>query len=150
MPRFRFSLESLLMYRRTQRDLCRQLLGRALAQDAELAAQQAEWTRQRAEQLDELRKLGEAGAMEVERSASRRYHAGRLSVEIRQVELAREQAARQIELCRQALVRADQSVKALENLAAKQHAEYLAAQERRESREREENWLAAHITEVRA
>jgi flagellar export protein FliJ len=137
----------LLKYRRHQRDVCRQVLGKVLARDGELAALQEELQRERAGQLDELRHLSEAGTVAVDRSASRRYHAGRLSVEIRQVEFSREQLAQQLALCREALVKADQAVKALEKLEETRREEFLAERERRDGREREEVWLAGRATE---
>ena len=73
MRKFKFQFESLLKYRRNQRDLCRQLLAKVLADDERLTAQRKALVQSRSNLLNELRHLGRAGEIDVSRSASRRY-----------------------------------------------------------------------------
>lgn len=149
MRKFVFTLAGLLKYRVHQRDLCRQLLAEVLADDAALEQQQHETDRARDEQLREMQGLLQSGRVDIDRSAARRYHAGQLTIDLRLLEQRRRLVAQQIARCRQALVMADQRVKALEKLREQQLAEFLQERERAESREREENWLAVHGVERR-
>lgn len=142
MPRFRFQLEPLLRCRRSRRDLCRQVLAQVLADDRALAERQTGLERARAELLDELRRLGEEGEVDVDRSVSRRDFAGQLVAEARLLQHRRSLLAGQLELCRQALVKADQEVKALEKLEGRQRAEFEYQTERRDQRTLEEAWSA--------
>jgi flagellar biosynthesis chaperone FliJ len=48
----------------------------------------------------------------------------------------------QVELCRRALVLADQKVKSLENLEEQDRSAFIQRQEQKDSREREDNWLS--------
>jgi flagellar protein FliJ len=147
MARFTFTLESLLRYRRHRRDLVVNLLAQILADDHKLAAQQAETEEDRQRQIGELKALSESGALDVDRSASRRYYAGLLSGQLQGIARSRATVAGQLDLCRKALVRADQDVKLLDRLKDKQRTEYDQDQERRTARDVEEAWLAAHWTE---
>ena len=98
-------------------------------------------------QIDELRSLGGSGGVNVDASVSRRSYAGQLSGNICHIEADRTTLRRQIELCRQALIRADQAVKSLEKLAEQQRTEFVYTQERVESRELEQTWQAIHAGE---
>ena len=147
MPRFTFTLESLLKYRRHRRDMVVNLLAQVLADDRKLEQQQHETEESRQSQLHELKALSESGRVDVDKSASRRYYAGILSTMLASIGQNRKRIGEQIELCRKALTRADQDVKLLERLKEKQQEEYDQDQERRASRDREEAWMAAHWAE---
>jgi flagellar export protein FliJ len=150
VPRFLFKFAPLLKYRRHQRDLCRQLLAEVMAEDQRLIERRQQVEAARTLQLGEMRELLGVGTVDIDRSAARRFHAGQLVGDMRRLEAERQLVAQQLARCREALVQADQRVKALEKLAEKQAAEFAQDQERRTARDLEESWLAAHAHEVRA
>ena len=149
MKKFRFQLETLLKLRRSDRDRCRQALVEVLRQDAELSAVRA-WTEaERRTQIDELRTLGSGGAeLDVDASAARRHYAVQLSGRLGELDVRGVALSREIDQRRQALVRADQLVRALENLAEHREAEFVHSQERLEARELEQAWQAIRATEA--
>ena len=149
MKTFAFKFEPVLKLRRYRRDLCRQLLAQVLADDAQLVSQRQSMESARQHQLAELRSLSEGGVVDISGAASRRYYIGQLAGEIRAVEHRREVVAQQIALCRQALVRADQDVKALEKIGEKQRREYEDEQDRLGARELEDVWSSARSAEIR-
>lgn len=146
MARFQFRLASLLKYRESLRDQCRQVLAQWLQRDAALVAEEQALAQERECQLDEMRsEQSDATRLLVQKVIARRYRAGQITAELALLSQRRQELAVQISLCRQALVKADQGVKVLEQLAEKQHDEFLQTEEKRQSREREEIWQAAHI-----
>lgn len=149
MKKFAFKFDPLLKVRRNHRDQCQQLLADVLRHDSELTARRAETDTERRHQIDELRSLGtDAAGLDVDASVARRAYAGHLSGDIGKIDSERTAIARQIELCRLALVRADQAVKSLEKLAENERAEFVYNSERREEREREETWRAIRVGET--
>jgi flagellar protein FliJ len=148
MARYQFRLASLLKYRESLRDQCRQVLAQWLRRDADLTTEQQRLEDERELQLSEMRAEQTDGTLQVDRLASRRYRAGQISGELAGLAQQRDELARQISLCRQALVKADQGVKVLEQLSDKQLAEFLAADEKRQARDREEIWQAGHWKDV--
>lgn len=149
MSQFQFKLESLLKYRILRRDECRRLMGEIMQHDAELVADQQRLTADRGMQLEEMRHLGTSGAVNIDASAARRFYAGQLTGSIKEIDRRREMVAEQLNLCRQALVKADQDVKALEKLKEKQELEFRQAWEKRQQYELEESWSATHFSEGR-
>ncbi len=147
MKKFAFKLESLLKLRTSQRNQCQQLLADVLRRDDELVHQRNETENDRRIQIDELRSLGVGGGVNIVASVARRSYAGQLSGNIGHIEAERNSLRRQIDLCRQALIRADQAVKSLEKLAEKQRSEFVFAQQSVESRELEQTWQAVHAGE---
>lgn len=148
MSGFHFKLQSLLNIRRNRRDQCRQVLAQILARDEQLVARKTQYEQQRLNQLAELRRLNSTEDFNVDASASRRYFASQLTGWMGQIDQQRIMVAEQLELCRRALVQADQEVKTLENLEEKQRAEYLYGQERRAQQELEDGWSATHREEA--
>ncbi len=146
--KFFFQFESLLQVLQNRRNLRRHLLAQVLINDRALIEQRQEIERNRAGQLDELRGFGKTGEVAVDRSASRRDFAGQLLGDIGLVECRRELVQQQLQLCRTALVKADQDVKVLEKLAEKQRSEHLYRQERCAARELEDVWSSMQLTEV--
>ncbi|HEY2251788.1 MAG TPA: hypothetical protein VGH74_12035 [Planctomycetaceae bacterium] len=143
MKKFAFKLDPLLKLRTSQRDQCRQLLADVLRRDDELVHSRSETEKDRRIQIDELRELGSAGAgVNVDASVSRRSYAGRLTGHIGTIEAERLALSRQIDLCRQALIRADQAVKSLEKLAERQRSDFVFTQQSVEARELEQTWQA--------
>jgi flagellar biosynthesis chaperone FliJ len=149
MSRYHFRLAALLRYRESLRDQCRQTLARWLSRDAALAEEQDTIEEERRQQHDEMRlALQTGGDLLVDRLAGRRYRLSQLATMQQALDKQRQEVARQVDLCRHALVRADQGVKALERLSDLQRAEFLQREELIESREREEIWQAGHGREV--
>lgn len=144
MKKFQFKFDRLLKLRMNHRDLRRQLLADVLRHDEELVAERRRIEADRRRQLDELRRLGEGGNVDVDGAVARRSFAGQLTWDIGGVERQRALLAEQIKFCRQALIQADQAVKSLENLAEIQRTEFVFEAERREQREIEEGWRALH------
>ncbi|MBI3864717.1 MAG: flagellar FliJ family protein [Planctomycetia bacterium] len=143
MKKFRFQLEPLLKLRRNQRDLCRQALARVLYHDNRLVEARRETEADRLSQIDELRSLEEGGqGVNIDASVSRRSYAGQLSGDLGEIDARRAALAKQIDVCRLSLVRADQAVQALEKLAERQHADFIFNEERKEALELEQTWLA--------
>jgi flagellar export protein FliJ len=149
MKKFAFKLDPLLKLRTSQRDKCQQSLADVLRRDDELVHRQSETERDRRTQIDELRSLGVSGSgVNIDASVSRRSYAGQLSGHIGSIEAERVALGRQIDLCRQALIRADQSVKSLEKLAEKQQSEFVFTQQSVEARELEQTWQALRTGEL--
>ncbi len=148
MKKFAFKLEPLLMLRRNQRVVRQQLLADVLRRDDELVDRWRRAEVERAVQIEELRTLSHGGSdIDVDASAARRHYAVQLSGRMAEIDVQRTGLSRQIEDCRQALVRADQAVKSLEKLAEKQRTEFIFEQERFEARALEETWQAIHAGE---
>lgn len=147
MKKFDFKLKPVLKLRQYRRDLCRQLLAQILADDAALIAERQRHENNRRAQLEELKTISASGGINVDRSASRRYFCGQLTVAMKIVDQRREIVAQQLEMCRKALVRADQEVKSLEKIEATQRAEFDYENEKSAARELEDAWMGAHSKE---
>ena len=150
MSKFTFKFAALLKYRRHQRDLCLQLVGQVLAEDQQALARLNAVQQERVDEEDELRSFLGTGRVDIDRSASRRYHLGQLSLQIRTVEEQRKLIAQKLTRARQFLTQADQRVKALEKLEEKHLAEHRHEVERKTSRDLEDAWLAVHALEDRS
>jgi len=143
VKKFSFPLNPLLKLRQNQRELCQQLLADVLRHDEELLSRRRQTEAERLTQIDELRALGAADRdVDVDASSARRFYAGQLSGDLGAIDGQRTLLAGQIDLCRQALTRADQAVKSLERLAERQEHEFVVHEERREARALEETWQA--------
>ncbi|MDX1969302.1 MAG: hypothetical protein SFV23_19145 [Planctomycetaceae bacterium] len=145
MAKFHFKLLPLQRYREQYRDVCRQGLARVLAEDAELLQRREELTAAREGVMAELLQLQNENRLNVDQTVARRFHAAQLTTQIRQLDMQREEVAVRMHVCRQALAKADQEVKVLEQLAEKQELEFRKVLEARESREREEVWQAGQL-----
>jgi flagellar export protein FliJ len=143
VKKFSFQLNPLLKLRQNQREMCQQLLADVVRHDDELLSRRRDTEAERLTQIEELRTLGGAAReIDVDASSARRLYAGQLSGDLGTIDGQRTLLAGQIELCRQALVRADQAVKSLERLAERQEQEFQFREERREARALEETWQA--------
>lgn len=149
MKNFHFRLAPLLTLRENERDLRRQALGEALRHEDELKQARRHLERERGQQLEEFRLLGQPGTVNVDGANSRRVYASQLVAWLLDVERERTLASRQVELCREALLHADQQVQMLEKLRDRQLAEFRQNAERREARHLEEAWQAAHGGDIR-
>ncbi len=148
MSGFVFALRPLLEFRRHRRNLCRQLLAQVLADEAALLADRQTALASRERQFAEIRGLSRRGHVSIERAISRRYHTGQLLGQVRVIEEKRRLVAQQMQLCRDALVKADTEVKALERLEERQRAEFQYRAERRSQFEREDAWMVRRLQEA--
>lgn len=148
MPRFQFRLQSLLNYRESRRDLVRQYLAQMLAKDQELQTQQQTLLDTRTALLVEMHTLQLAQKLNVDQASTRRFHAGQLTVEAEIISQQRKRLGEQIAQCRQALIKADQNVKVLEQLSDNQRLEFLAQDEQRQARQREDAWQSGKLAQA--
>jgi flagellar export protein FliJ len=148
MKQFQFRLESVLRLRRSECDVRRQALAQVVNQDQQLEVTRHETQAAWLAQIDELRQREAGGRdVDVDASVSRRSYVAQLSRELADIDSRRLDLSRQIDLCRQELLRADQAVKSLETLAEQQFAEFRQQQERIEARELEQAWLARNAVQ---
>jgi flagellar export protein FliJ len=138
-----FQFETLLVLRKNQRDVCRQLLADVLRCDGELADRRRAIETDRRTLIDELRHLSAGGhELDIDATTTRRNFTVQLSSNLDEIDARRAELAGQIDLRRQDLVRAEQVVKSLEKLAERQQAEFLYHQDRASSRALEDAWQA--------
>ena len=148
MNKFLFKLNPVLKLRKNERDIRQQLLADVLGRDGQLVARRQQLEAERDTQIDELRSLSSGGSeVDVDASAARRRYAVQLTARMADIDVQRAGLATKIDECRQAHLRADQAVKALEKLAERQEAEFIFQQERLEFRALEETWQATHARE---
>jgi flagellar FliJ protein len=145
---FVFALRPLLEFRRHRRNLCRQLLAQVLSDEAALLAERQTALASRERQFAEIRGMSRRGRVSIEGTISRRYHTGQLLGQVRLIEEKRRLVGQQLQLCRDALVRADTDVKALERLEDRQRAEFEYRAERRNQFDREDAWMARRLQEA--
>jgi len=143
MKKFEFQFASLLNLRENNRQLCRVALAKILQDQQQLELQQQAIQNERNELLQQIRQLSQAGNVNVNEAASRRYYAGQLKLTMQAVMQQQQELASQLEACRQQLIKADQEVKALEQLAEKQFAAFQYEQQKMEAHELEDTWLAS-------
>lgn len=146
MADFHFRLQALLRYRERLRDLCRQRLAQLLTEDQGWIDRDTQSRAEQSETVAEIQQLQQEHPLPLDQVSSRQTHVQRLKIQQRAIAAERERVAIQIAFCQQALVRADQGVKVLENLAETQREEFLAEEERRSAREREELWQAGQLS----
>jgi flagellar export protein FliJ len=146
--RFVFSLNGLLKVRKNRRDLCRRLLAQVLADDANLVAERERLLAERERGFDEVRRMAQKGRFSAEAAATRRYHGIQLLSSVRSIDEKRKLTAQQLQLCRQALSKADAEVKVLERLEEKQRAEFQYHADRRAQHELEDAWAARRQPET--
>ncbi len=132
--------------RRHKRSMCRQLLGEILQADQRLIDQAEQLKQHRTEQLQEIRVRQAEGRVDIDGSTSLRYYAGQLQTQIQSIIANRGVIAKQIGLCRQALAKAEQEVKAMEKLSDKHRDAFLYTQNQKEMVELEETWSATQQT----
>jgi hypothetical protein len=147
MTSFRFRFAALLQVRRHRRDLVREILARVLSDERRLRDERVRLEDSRIDQLAEMQRMTASGRVDLDKVAARRWHAGRLTVEIALAEQRREAAERQVEHVRRQLVQADQEVVLLEKLEDRHRAEHVAAAERAAQLEREDVWSAGRLRE---
>jgi flagellar protein FliJ len=144
MP-FRFPLAALLTLREHRRDLVRQALGELLSQDQRLQQQIESARHERRQSVESIRQLTADQQFDPKAVSSHRLYMAWQDQQILLVEDQRTALSAKIERCRQLLVKADQDVKAIEQLEQSQHAAYLDALLKKEGRELEEVWQAGQL-----
>jgi flagellar export protein FliJ len=143
VKKFLFKFNPVLKLRRSERDVRQQLLADVLRLDGNLADRRRRIEAERDALIVELRALGSEGSdIDVDASTARRHYAVQLAAMIGEIDAQRAALAPKIDQCREALIRADQRVKALEKLAERQESEFIYQQERLELRALEETWQA--------
>ncbi len=143
MAKFKFQLESLMKYRKFQRDQCRQVLADVLRQESDLS-QEIERTQAEREQVSEEIRVGSnQGKINVQQNASRRFYLTQIDWKLRQVNLQLEQVREQLELCRKAVQQADAAVKALEQLKEKRLKKQEYLETKQLETEMQDSWSAA-------
>lgn len=146
MSGFRFRFETLLKVRRSRRDLCRQLLAQVMADHRRHAEQSAALESTRTEQMEQIRNLARSGNIDVDGVTRRRYFARQLEAEKAVLDQQYTILSQQLDLCRQALTKADQEVKVLERLQDRQKAQFDYKRLRTEALEREDAWLSGKLS----
>lgn len=146
MSAYTFPLEAVRKVRRHRLELCEQLFAYVLAEMRQLDDRMSQLQSVRSQQLDEIRTGTEPGTVDIDGTASRRYYAGRLSTDIAEVEHQQQIVGQQWELCRLAIIKAEQDLKVIDKIAERREDEFRLKQERKEQYEREESWQAIHLT----
>jgi len=137
-----FRLQAPLRYRSHQRDLVRGFLAEALAELNRCRLEVESLERDKELALEDLVQATRPGSLNVDHAVTQRIHIGQLKSMILDAERRVHLAEDQVDLCRRALVLADQKVKSLENLEEQDRIAFIQKQEQKESREREDNWLS--------
>lgn len=137
-----FRLLAPLRYRRHQRDLVRGLLAESIAELTRCRTEIEDLEQEKARADADLGLSTGPGRINVDGAVSRRIHLGHLKAMLLDAERRARLAEDQVELCRRALVLADQKVKSLENLEEQDRSAFIQRQEQKDSREREDNWLS--------
>lgn len=144
MAAFQFTLLAVLRYREHILEHRQGLLAAVQTQIDQVIGERRGVEELRERQIAELREFVAAGAVEIDRAASRRYHAAVLTGDMFRLDRHRELLEQQREVIRRAVVKADQDVQALEKLRDQQKSAWTAKTLAREDREREDQWQAAH------
>jgi len=138
MPRFRFTLESVLRIRSRKREESLRQLGEALGELQKLEDRHRQVLSEREELRSYLKTLTENGGVDIGLVSRCQIHLSQLEQRnheaIRACDEAREAVSRQ----RQQFIEADQQVKALKKIEEKQLAEHTRNEKMRELREQEE------------
>lgn len=142
----RFRFESLLNYRTSLREQCRQLLGQAIALENSLDRQIEQTTQLRADQTSQLRQIAEHPQLDIDAARSRQLYSTVLAGEILKLKHQRELAGKQTAAARQALVEADKRVRVLERLQERQQAARQLAEQRAIQHQLEEAWQGARLS----
>ncbi|MCA8986300.1 MAG: hypothetical protein KDA78_01575 [Planctomycetaceae bacterium] len=142
---FQFRLESVLRYRRHQLDLCRQLMSEVLRdiERCELEIQQT--LADRAEALQYLRQISESGQLDVRKMSTIRLEIVSHEKSERNQRNSAARYQKQLELCRQAVQKADAAVKALEKLKTRQLQQAQKEEQKRTDLTTQEIWLARNF-----
>jgi flagellar export protein FliJ len=138
--------ETLLRVRRHRRDQVRAILGRVLAEGRTLEERARQMETERSDTLSALRSGTASGGVDIDRAASFRYHALRLSAELGGLALAAGENAERVRKVRGVLARADQGVKAVERLRERFEAVKRREAERRADRDATDRFSSARAT----
>lgn len=144
MPHFTFRLDPLLKYRRYRRDVLRSAYARALAERDAMRKKIDGLQRRRDTQFDEIRERTACGAVDVDGTATRRFHAGRISLDELVLQHELEDLGRRVETCRGLVMQAERDVEALQKLRDRRRAEFEYRENRRRQHELEDVWNSAH------
>lgn len=141
--KFRFQLATLLKLRETERDQCQTLLAEAARADDALAEQLTQVELERRQWHTEIREAAAPGAVDVERLAAAHRYVGSLLEWEASLQRQRAGLAAEIDRRRQALVKANQEVQALEKLEQRRLERHRLEEGRREAKQLDEAALQA-------
>lgn len=139
-----FRLDKVLEYRKHLRLEARNALAAAIGDEQTLLEQQARVNRQKSHQLAELATFTQSEVVNVEAAARRRYFTGQLDIQLMIVAEQLVQARQVVEQKRMVVVKADQEVKALENLRESHFEEETSQELKRTEIELSEQWQSAN------
>lgn len=132
MPQFKFRFESLLRLRRHARQQQQSGLSAAIGRLGQVQQLMKRAEDESAQLEQTMRTAAQQDRLDVDRLLDgHRYHA-RLRAQMQQVAQAMDEAAREVERCRQRLVEADRQVKVLEKLHDRQLERHRQEQARQE------------------
>lgn len=143
MPRFRFTLESVLKLRNQKRDECRRQLGLAISRLKQIESEGEQVLAEQDELRGYLKELSKQGTVAVGMVSRCHMHLAQLQRKHHQILMARDEAQREVDVERKKLIAADQDVKVMEKLREKNQQEFQREQDLRECQEQDEI-LAAH------
>ncbi|MFQ5732563.1 MAG: flagellar FliJ family protein [Planctomycetaceae bacterium] len=143
MTDFQFRFARVLNYRNHRREVVRRLFAQVLAQRDALLARRSEVESNRRRQLAQMRDRFGRGTVDVDGTASRRFHAGQLTADIAGLERQIQLTDQQLHSCRDALSAAERDAQVLERLEEKQRQEFQAGINRRNQLELEDAWQSA-------
>ena len=138
MGAFKFRLQAVLKVRKASRDQARYELARALQAETMLKTQQEDGQREVNKLLLELAKAQTRGEIPVDWIMELRRYEVVLKTQLAQVMEQMEQIGGEVERRRDLLARADQEVRVLERLEAKQKSEWTKREQRLEQFENDE------------
>lgn len=139
---FQFRLQILLNVRQNEREQRQRAVAVVRGQLADAIQTHSEWSTQRAEISDSLRILNNSEEWEANQVRQLQLRAEQLATQLRSVKARIAEAETELANRHQELLRADQSVRALERLAERQLAEYVLAQTHTAARDRHEALLS--------
>jgi flagellar export protein FliJ len=145
MASFNFRLESLRKIREAERDRRREDLGKAFAARQVLRNQQEEVNEEMQRSRAASRECGRPGDVDIDKLMNHHRHALMLKARLEQLGRQIESVDEEIENRRRALSAADQQVKVLEKLRAKQFARHKYEQERNETKRLDEIAAIGHM-----
>jgi flagellar FliJ protein len=138
MPKFRFTLESVLRLRNQKRDECLRQLGLAIRRLNQIELEGQQILSEQAELRAYLKQLSQQGTVAVGMVSRCQMHLAQLGHKRQQVLIARDEAQRAVEIERARLIAAEQQVKVMEKLRDKKREEHQTEQDRKERLEQNE------------
>jgi flagellar FliJ protein len=138
MPKFRFTLESVLRLRNQKRDECRRQLGLAVSRLMQVESDCQQILAEQDELRAYLKELSQTGTVPVGRVSRCYVHLAQLEKKHLEALALRAEAQKAVDIQRAQLVAADQQVKVMEKLRDKKREDHERDEDHRERLEQEE------------